>query len=429
MISDQDPAVARLAAEAQRAAREGREGEAIALWTRLLNAAPGHPQALTGLGLSALRRGDARRAVECLAAAAQATPGEAMAWINLAMARKAVGDRAGEAVAVEQALVCDPSDLIALIMKARLLDAAGRTGEAARIHAAVIAVAPPSDRLSPDLREAVSQSRARVESSNRVLETLLNDRLSLTRDQRPRRFNEAVDILLGKQKRYEQAPAQLFYPELAPIYFFDRSLFPWLDAFDAATPEITREFVEAQVEAQSDPSAFRPYTAYPPGVPLNQWAELNNSDRWQAFHLIEKGQVVAANAARCPKTMALLAQAPQPSLPNRTPSAMFSLLAPKTRIPAHTGVVNTRLVVHTPLIVPEDCGFRVGSETRPWRVGESWVFDDTIDHEAWNDSAHLRVILIFDIWRPELSEEERRLLAELMATLDVHGQSGEAYAI
>ena len=102
---------------------------------------------------------------------------------------------------------------------------------------------------------------------------------------------------------------------------------------------------------------------------------------------------------------------------------MFSMLAPRTRIPAHTGVANTRLVCHLPLIVPSGCGFRVGDTVREWREGEAFVFDDTIEHEAWNDSDQLRVVLIFDLWAPALSEAERIAVAAIIPAAGV-GFSG-----
>src|SRR3546814_7386481 len=80
--------------------------------------------------------------------------------------------------------------------------------------------------------------------------------------------------------------------------------------------------------------------------------------------------------------MAAIAAIPQPRISERTPNAMFSLLAPGKHIPPHTGVANTRLVCHLPLIVPDGCWFRVGAETREWKRGAAWVFDDTIEHEA-----------------------------------------------
>ena len=162
---------------------------------------------------------------------------------------------------------------------------------------------------------------------------------------------------------------------------------------------------------------------YPDGVPLDQWAELNRSPRWGAFHLYYDGREVAWNAKRAPKTMAALEHVPQPALPNRSPAAMFSVLQPRTRIPPHTGIANVRLVTHLALIVPEGCGFRVGSETRRWKEGEAWVFDDTIEHEAWNDSDLPRTILICDTWNPRLGEDERHAIAALMAAMDAFNQT------
>jgi aspartyl/asparaginyl beta-hydroxylase (cupin superfamily) len=66
--------------------------------------------------------------------------------------------------------------------------------------------------------------------------------------------------------------------------------------------------------------------------------------------------------------------------------------------------------VHLPLIVPPDCSFRVGGETREWVPGKAWVFDDTVEHEAWNRSDAPRAILIFDIWNPFLTVAERDLV-------------------
>ena len=97
-----------------------------------------------------------------------------------------------------------------------------------------------------------------------------------------------------------------------------------------------------------------------------------------------------------------------------SPTAMFSVLAPRTRIPPHTGSTNARLVVHLPLVLPGPARFRVGNVTRPWRIGEAWVFDDTIEHEAWNDADEPRTILIFDVWNPQLSTAERTLVAAMM---------------
>ena len=148
---------------------------------------------------------------------------------------------------------------------------------------------------------------------------------------------------------------------------------------------------------------------------MRQWKGLNHSLDWTAVHLIARGERVEANARHCPKTMALLGQLPQPELAGDAPNAMFSLLKPRTTIPPHHGIANFRLVCHVPLIVPPDCWFRVGGETRAWEVGKAFVFDDTMEHEAANDSDELRVVMIFDVWHPGLSALERSAIQAMLA--------------
>jgi aspartate beta-hydroxylase len=92
------------------------------------------------------------------------------------------------------------------------------------------------------------------------------------------------------------------------------------------------------------------------------------------------------------------------------PNAMFSVLAPHTHIPPHHGETNARLVAHLPLIVPQGCRYRVGFEERQWTPGETLIFDDSIEHEARNDSDEIRVVLIFDVWNPLLEPAEQDMV-------------------
>jgi aspartyl/asparaginyl beta-hydroxylase (cupin superfamily) len=208
----------------------------------------------------------------------------------------------------------------------------------------------------------------------------------------------------------------MYFPELPALEFYDRAEFPWLDGIEAAFDDIRTELTGVLV---SDRAGLEPYIAYPEGVPLDQWKELNKSRRWSAYFLWNQGDAQASHLARCPRTAQALKGVPQCDVARRGPSAFFSVLDAGTRIPPHTGVTNTRLIVHLPLIVPPGCGFRVGSETREWVPGKAWVFDDTIEHEAWNSSDAPRAVLIFDIWNPFLSGAERDLVR---AATEVVGQ-------
>lgn len=411
------PEIAQWEGRAVREAQAGHAEQADAAWRRVLELDPRHASALDAVGDRAFRRGDLATALDCYKRLVEVDGSDTQQWINLAIVCQRLGDGKGEEEALTSALSVDPMDLLALILRGNLLERQGKTHQAAQAYGAVAAVAPPLEQLHPDLRPAVTKAVAYQRDYTQRLGAFLDGHLA-SRSQAwqgedLRRFRDSIDIFLGRKRRYDSRPTVYHYPHLAPIEFFDRARFPWLDAIEAATDAIREEFLDV---LRAD-EGFAPYITYPADVPLNQWAELNHSPRWSAFHLIKMGSRVEENAAKCPRTMQALAGAPQPVMPGRTPSAMFSLLKPRTRIPAHTGVTNARLVVHLPLVVPEGCGFRVGNDTRQWAPGKAWVFDDTIEHEAWNDGDKLRTVLIFDIWHPDLSPAERELVSATMEGL------------
>ena len=150
---------------------------------------------------------------------------------------------------------------------------------------------------------------------------------------------------------------------------------------------------------------------------------------WSAFYLWKDGDLVPENAARCPRTLDALAEVPLCRVKHRSPSILFSLLRPGAHIPPHSGLVNSRLICHLPLIVPPECGFRVGNDVRVPVEGKAWVFDDTMEHEAWNRSDGTRVILLFDVWRPELTEGERTLVAGMFEAIDAYSGQKPAWGV
>jgi aspartyl/asparaginyl beta-hydroxylase (cupin superfamily) len=415
--------------EVQAALRRGDDRQAGQLWERILALDPNHARALVALSQRAFRAGDLGRARTLLAHLVAVDGRDSQQWINLAVVCLAQKDEAGEEEAIRGALTADPRHLVALLLRGNLYKRQGKRHASATAYGAVAAVAPPLDQLPPELRPAVAEALGYREQYNRDFGSYLDAHLApLLQDMQGEdlaRFRDSLDTMMGRKRRYDPQPALFHYQGLAPASFFARADFPWLDPVEAATDAIRDEFL-AVLEAEQ---GFTPYLTYASDQPLNQWAELNNSPRWSAYHLIEAGRLNEANAARCPRTMAALGHAPQPDQPGRTPVAMFSLLKPKTRIPPHCGVSNVRLVTHLPLIVPAGCGFRVGNDTREWVPGKAWVFDDTIEHEAWNDSDKLRVILMFDIWHPHLSSAERTLISAMSAGMNAFSKDAGGYEL
>lgn len=145
---------------------------------------------------------------------------------------------------------------------------------------------------------------------------------------------------------------------------------------------------------------------------------LENKD-WSSLYLWQNGAAVKDHVALCTVTFdAVMTHVPLCNLGPRAPSVLLSLLRPGAHIPPHTGMINCRFICHLPLIVPDHCGFRVGEKTIQWQEGKVILFDDTVQHEAWNRSDKDRLVLIFDIWRPELERVEHEMVTALFAAVD-----------
>ena len=373
----------------------------------------------------ALRGRDARAALKLLREAEALAPQDAEVKMQLALALRANGDFAGALEAVEAALVIDPYLLLGLLSKGWLLEKLGRAREAAISYRNALKILPPEDRLAPALKAPVEHARAAVKADSEAAVAFVEERLADIRARHAgedlKRFDMSRDVFLAGKQVYHPEPALLHYPMLPAEQFFDRRHFPWLERLEAAT-DLIRE--ELRVVLREDLEEMEPYIQYPPGVPVNQWVELNHSPRWNSYFLWKDGVKDEAHCARCPKTTALLESLPLLRQPGLGPTAMFSVLAPRTHIPPHTGSANTRCLVHLPLILPGPSRFRVGNETREWKMGEAWVFDDTIEHEAWNDADQTRVILIVDVWNPYLSDAERELVGAMMAAKNAFTAAG-----
>ena len=400
---------------AQQAMAAGRADEAALLWQQVLAAAPEHPQALLHLGQIALQKKNLAAARGLLERAAKASPDNPVVALNLSYVFRNGGDAAGEMAALTRALGIDPYFYPALLAQGMLLERTGKIREAARIYKNVLKIAPPEDQLPPPIRASLAHAREIVQQNSAAMDRYLTSRMDRVRAQYPgenwKRLQECKDIATGGKRAYTPEPAMLHVPQLPAIQFYDNEDFPWLKDLEAATDIIRGEFLAVYGE---DHKGIKPYINYPEGAPVNQWVELNHSPRWSVFPLWQDGARIEANCARCSKTLEAIKVVPLADIPNFAPTVLYSLLAPKTTIPAHTGDTNARLIVHLPLIVPEGCRFRVGNETREWEVGKAWVFDDTIDHEAWNDSDELRVIMMIDIWNPFLSPAEREMTREIL---------------
>jgi len=371
-----------------------------------------NPSDLANQAERAVAAGDLRRAVALFEQAAALQPQDMILWMKIAALKRNLGDLQGALHATHRVLAISPRDFTALLLRASLLQRLG-SPEAGESWGHALAQKP--DATPPELQPVIAQAEERYAQWQSEREAQLKRQMAAAEsradpDERQRidRFRTNV---LRITRPYHSEPTHYHFPSLPEREFHPRRLFPWLDELEAATAAITAEFQQVM---HAERAELVPYVQYEDHIPMDQWRPLNHNPDWTAIHLLEKGRVVDANAVHCPATMELLARLPQPKIPGAAPNAMFSLLAPHTEIPPHVGISNARLVCHLPLIVPEGCWFRVGAETRYWQPGQAFVFDDTIEHEALNPTDQLRVVLILDVWAPDLTEAEREAVAALI---------------
>lgn len=394
---------------AANARQRGQLGEELKLLDEALAIEPNDPIALNARGMRALLDQEPKEAAAYFSTAAKIEPRQPTLWMNLATAARAQMDAELERSALECVLEIDRFHFMALLRKAELEERCGQTQEAVLGWNAVIQVASSTVDRPPIMTDAMGRGQAYIARQTALLADRLDKEFGADRaaDQDLRRFNACMDHLLGRRAIYRNECHGVQFPFLPADEFFDKRLFPWLADVEHQTEAIR---AEALALLENPGEALRPYVRIDAGAPENKWSELDNSLDWGACFLWEYGEPNRAVLDRCPATAAALGLAPQTSIPGKAPSAFFSVLKPGARIPPHTGVTNTRAIIHLPLVVPPDCWFRVGGETRRWVEGEAFAFDDTIEHEALNPSDRIRIVLIFDVWNPHLTKQEQDLL-------------------
>lgn len=375
----------------------------------------------------ALGRGDAATARTLLEPLVAENPTPPSLFM-LAQAYRTAGDEASEADVVSRLLVIQPGHLGALLMKGAALSRNGDDDGAVAPYRAAVAIAEQArrrgDNLPPMLANEVSRAAQWVQEhisnrASRIDQALAEGGFGPGR--RSDRIEEALAILRGEAPIQLQQPTSFYFPGLPQRPFYEREEFAWAPALEAETATIKAE-LEALLKSQAE--EFEPYVAADAdrsgGTAPN--AHLAGDASWSAYHLLKGGQPVAGHAERFPATLAALAEVPMPCIADRAPMALLSLLKPGAHIRPHHGLFNFRLICHLPLIAPPDCMLRAGNRQKQWREGELIIFDDSMEHEAWNRSDRQRIILLFEIWRPEIGEADREALTLLLEAANISAE-------
>jgi aspartate beta-hydroxylase len=215
------------------------------------------------------------------------------------------------------------------------------------------------------------------------------------------------DRQLFPQVHPQQNPRVSYFPGLQACAIHDPRAIGWTALLEQAYPQIRPELL-----AMIRQAGLRPH-------PQN----FVGKGSWNVEYFYLQGEEQHEAHRLCPNTSAVLKRC-MPMGPSQ--QVFCSVLGGYSHIAPHCGPINTRLVCHLGLIVPPDCALRVGSEVATWQEGKCLVFDDSFEHEAWNNGDSERIVLLIQFWHPELTEAEVWALKELRA-LTINDEYDVAY--
>lgn len=402
---------------------QGRLAEAESACERRLATHPDDAGALRIAGLGALRRGDPGRGRMLLERAARLSPRDSTVHYQLARACEAHGDAEGALVADLAAVRLEPTYALARLHLALGLERKGETQQAlahftralkdAQVSGHWLDAASTPAALQPLVEHAVQVVRR---GRRAYLEQLLEPLTAKYGRGALERVRAGIRIFLGEEPASypdpRQRPTFFYIPGLPASAYFDRRLFAWLPDYEAHYRAIRQE-----LESLPETHARRERVFHSGELEAANLRGSAVAPSWDGYYFYRYGERRADNCAACPITAAALDALPLIRIREHGPEVLFSVFTAGTHLLPHRGVTNARAVSHLPLIVPADCALRVGGETHEWREGRVVVFDDTYEHEAWNRSEGVRVVLIADLWNPHLTEAERAAVADCISAI------------
>jgi aspartate beta-hydroxylase len=406
--------------------RSGQALQAERLYLQILETDPGHPVAARRAAHLALRRQDPERAIALLELARAESPMDADLTLDQALIEHAIGRRHEARRLLESAVATQPDCFTAWLLLGKLHQDAGH--RAGVLHAWFEAVTRAQraghwrgpESTPAQLLPVVTDAIATVRNGRAELFRASYEHVRLEHgSQALRRVDHALAGYLGEfdptPADPRQRPKFLHFPGLPEGPFHDPSLQPFAGALTAAFPAIRDEALQL-MRARHRLEDF--VELGPNGRMSDFVGGEGENPAWEAFFFYRHGERYDDNHALCPRTSAVLESMELCRIDEQSPEICFSWLAPGSHILPHHGVTNVRLVMHLALVVPPDCALQIpGCAPYEWREGELMMFDDTYEHEAWNRSDGVRIVLLMDCWNPHLSAVEKQACRRLIETV------------
>jgi aspartate beta-hydroxylase len=394
--------------QAIQAHKDGKLDEAQDLYSRALQNNPEDARALCYLGALQAQRGKFEQSLELLQRALASDSQFAEAHSHIAAVLQHLKRPIEALIHVDQALSIAPELLDARINRAAILHVLGRTKEAIEQFEAIIAEAPQSAAAQGGLATA-------LEAVGREHEAFVHYRnAARIHPQWTKALDRALIAFASRHPAVAQAGMQRLnafmkamvlnhgnprmgtYPGLTARPFHDRALFPITQALQAQFSTIRNE-----IAGLAD-AVFSPELE----------SHLMERGAWDVFMFYERGRKNAENCDRCPTITKIIES--HNTLRTQAGILYVSKLVPQSHIRAHRGPTNIRIRCHLGIQIPQgDCAIRVRDEVRRWREGECLIFDDSLEHESWNHTDESRIVLIVDVWHPDLTPAEVAFLEGL----------------
>ena len=402
---------------------QGKVKEAEAAFNLVLEQDPDHVEALNVLGLAALRDGDIDNALSLLKRAALVDGGQGLTHLHLGRAHAAAFEFDAAEAAYLAALAREPKLHIARLQLAELHEKRGDIARAAMTFARALNDSQSEGRwlnaatTPAALHGAVDHAQRFVrEQRSAAFAEIMAPFVRQYGAGAMRRVEQAVRVHLHLEQRVSTDPRQkptfLFFPGLPATPYLDKGLIAEIEDLEAATSGIRAELISLLPSAAGRERVF-----HAGELEETNLRGLDQPPSWNGYYFFRHGERRDDNCAACPVTASTLDTLPLARVPGHGPEVLFSVFSPGTHLLPHCGVTNTRVVGHLPLMIPDNCALRVGGEDHHWREGEVVVFDDTYEHEAWNRSERTRVVMIFDLWNPFLSQAERAAVSALVVAM------------
>lgn len=410
-------------AEAKRLLQAGRLAEAERACAAVLEHTPDDVEALNVLALAAMRHGNPARAAALLERAIRVDAADPITFHHLGRALESIGNLPAAQAAMAEALRIRPDFYLSRLHYASLLERSGEADRSALQFVRAIRDAQSRnqwlDRAStpPGLRQLVEHAVRVTRGKRRSLLFGIAEPLSERYGRESMtRVEKCLRIYLGEEAAVfpdpRQRPGFLYFPDLPPAPYLDRATMPCIESLESRTAAVRAELLQLLPSGQGRERVFTSDE-----VERQNLRGTIGEPGWDGYYFYRHGIRRDENCDRCPATSAALDRLPLSRVREHGPEVLFSVFKPGTHLLPHRGVTNTRVVGHLPLVVPADCALSVGGEVHVWQEGRVVVFDDTYEHEAWNRSGQVRVVLIFDLWNPHLTESEREAVTGIVAAI------------